>query len=51
MEKDINRLYEYTGCFYSPVMNGCGAEPAARQEDIVRDNESELANLGKPKAL
>jgi hypothetical protein len=43
MGKHISRLYKtYKNCFYLPVMNGLGAEPAARRGEEMRDNENEL---------
>jgi len=34
-------------CLCSPVMNGFGAEPAARRGEEMRDDENRLTNLGK----
>ncbi len=43
MEKQVSRLYErYMYCFYLPVMNRFGAEPAARRGEEMRDDENDL---------
>lgn len=43
MEKHVSRLYRTCIChLYSPVMNGLGAEPAARRGEDVKDKENGL---------
>ena len=47
MKKHVSRLYiTYSNHLYSPVMNGFGAEPAARREEEMREDKNRLTDLG-----